>query len=271
MRTSFFGRALGATMLLVAAACSDSSNSPTGIGDEDVALSAIGVDPSLVAMPGQASLPGLTLDMRAFFPRFGSPIFGDLSACAWSPDVERFVCDPVMRNGLTFTRSFALYDADGNSQQQRDENTRSVDRQVGVAGTVTLDRGSVTIDRSSDVTVSGLGRESTEHTLNGAEVGTTVATRTNDQGRLTVTEQSGDTVTNVVVHAPRARDNWPLSGTAVHAAKATVEATGKPTKTYTRREVVTFNGTRLVPVVITRNGLTRECTRDLMTGRVRCE
>ena len=83
--------------------------------------------------------------------------------------------------------------------------------------------------------------------------------------------QSGDTVTNVVVHAPRARDNWPLSGTAVHAAKATVEATGKPTKTYTRREVVTFNGTRLVPVVITRNGLTRECTRDLMTGRVRCE
>lgn len=271
MRGMNVGRAIGAMVLVLAIACSGDSTGPAAIGDEDVALAAVGVDPSLTAAPGQASLPGLMLDMHVFFPRFGMPAFGDGRQCTFSEAEDRFVCVPVIRNGLTFTRSFAFYDADGNSQPQRDENTRSMNTQVGVTGTIVLDRGSVEVDRESDLTVSGLGAESTEHTLNGTEQGTTVATRSTDRGTLTVTQESGDTVTNVVVRAPRDRDDWPLSGTVVHSAHSTVQAEGRDKRSYTRRELVTFNGRRLVPLVITRNDESRNCILDLMTRRVRCE
>lgn len=269
MRKSNLGRAVGAMMVVLAAACGGDSAGPTAIGDEDVALSVAGVDPSLAAMPGQASLPGLTLDLHVFFPRIGAAPFAD--GCSYSAADSRFLCDPVLRNGLTFTRSFALYDADGNSQQQRDENTRSLNTRVSVTGTIALVNGSVTVDRSSDLTVAGLGESDSEHTLNGTERGTTVATRSTDRGSVTVTEQSGDTVTNVVVRAPRDRDDWPLSGTVVHAARATVAVEGRDPKHFVRREVVTFNGRRIVPITITRNDVTRSCLLDLYARRVRCE
>lgn len=270
-RASSLGRVAVATILVLAAACSDATKSPTGLDSDDDPLVSMGIDPTATATPGQASLPGLTLDLHAYFPRIGARAFGDEWNCSFSQDVERFVCDPVQRRGLTFTRTYAFYDADGNSQPRHDENTRSMNTQVGVTGTLALDDGSLSVDRASELTVTGLGRESAERTLNGTERETTVATRTRDGGTVTVTEVGGDTVTDVVVRAPRDRDDWPLSGTAVHSAKVTVEATGKEARTFTRRAVVTFNGTRFVPVVITRNDVTRSCIRDLLTHRTRCE
>jgi hypothetical protein len=46
---------------------------------------------------------------------------------------------------------------------------------------------------------------------------------------------------------------------------------GGETTTRSHSEVITFNGTAIVPVVVTRNGEVKNCERNLLTGRIRCD
>ena len=73
------------------------------------------MDPSIGTISGQASLPGLTMEPASTYA--GSLASSD--QCTSSADVGRIVCVPVIRNGLTITRSIAFYNAAGQPQPRR--------------------------------------------------------------------------------------------------------------------------------------------------------
>lgn len=253
-------KTLGTLVLLLGiTACSTESVAPP-VREEEISA----IDPAVGAAAGQASLPGLVMDFSATTP-------GPAPDCAWDDAARRIVCAPVSRNGLTYSRSFAFYDANGDVQRRRDETTRAMNTQVDVTGTVVHAQGSVTVDRSSSLTVSGLGRASTTHTLNGSETGVMTGTRRTDRGTIASTETFTAETRDVVIPVPRTMGSWPLSGTTVRNATVTVTREGaSESRTFTFSQVVTFNGTSRVPVTLSHNGVTRHCTLDLATRRTDC-
>lgn len=257
---------LGAATLVLAGACGTQSDAPTVSPADLFELAAI--DPTVGAEPAQASMPGFTMSPD---PTYSAQL-GDASGCAYSASAGRVLCAPVTRNGLTITRSMAFYDAAGLPQSHRDSLTRSTNTQVTVKGTTTTDRGSLSVDRGSSLTVSGLGKGATTHTLNGTENGTTSGTLKTDKGQVTTSEKFASATKDVVVPAePKAgTPRWPLSGTITRSAAHSFSLAGGPTRTVSHTEQVTFNGTSTVKVTITHDGVTKNCTRDLGTGRTTC-
>lgn len=256
---------LGAALLLAVAACARDGAVPATSPDDASLLSAATTDPSVGAISGQASLPGLTMEPTS---TYSGNIAGS-DQCTYSADVARIVCAPVIRNGLTITRSIAFYNAADQPQLRRDATTASSNVQVGVKGTTTTDHGTRTVDRSSSLTVSGLGRAATTHTLNGSETGTSTGEFSTKDGSATVTETFTSAATNVVVPVPHAPGSWPLSGSTTRTATLTLTR-GTATRSTTVSEQVTFTGTSVVNVTITRDGVTRTCTRDLATRTGTC-
>lgn len=255
----------GAAALALATACGHDSAAPTAVGPDDDPSEVLAADPMLGAAPGQATLPGLTMAPEATYQ--GSVSAGD--RCTYSASAGRLLCDPVTRNGLTVVRSVAFYDAAGLPQQRRDSTTRSTNTQVSVKGTTTTAKGTILVDRTSSLTVSGLGRGAATHTLNGTESGTTTGSITTSKGTVTVSETFQAATKDVVVRA-EGRSAWPLSGTTTRTATTTTTAAGAATRTSTSSEQVTYTGTSIANVVITRNGVTRTCKRDLVAHTLSC-
>ena len=251
--------------LLMAVACARDGAVPATSPDDASLIAAAAMDPSIGAISGQASLPGLTMEPASTYA--GSLASSD--QCTYSADVGRIVCAPVVRNGLTITRSIAFYNAAGQPQPRRDTTTASSNVQVGVKGTTNTDHGTRTVDRSSSLTVSGLGRAATTHTLNGTESGKSTGEFTTKEGSATATETFTSATTNVVVPVPHAPGSWPLSGTTTRTTTLTLTR-GTATRSTTVSEQVTFTGTSVVNVTITRDGVTRTCTRDLATRTGTC-
>lgn len=255
-----------AAMVLAVAGCSRDGASPTSTdarADGDL-LTAASADPALGAAPAQASLPGLTMDPEATYR--GS--VGAADACTYSPAEGRAFCAPVTRNGLTITRSIGWYDAAGKPQARRDSATRSMNTQIGVKGTVTREGGTTTVDRSSSLTVSGLGRGATTHTLNGSETGALSSTFTTSRGTASSQERFTVATKDVVVPV-EVRNRWPLSGTT--SRTSTMTATRGPvTRTSTTSHTVVFDGTSTPTVTVVRDGVTRSCTADLAAHRLSC-
>ena len=258
LRVSLTGAAL-----LVLSACSRDA-APTASLPADLAT--LSIDPDVGATPGQASLPGFTMSPDNTYQ--GSVASSD--QCAYSTTSLRVECAPVTRDGLTIIRSIGFYDAAGAPQTHRDSTTSSTNTRVAVKGTTTTTRGVFTVDRASSVTVTGLGRSSTAHTINGTETGTSSATLSTDNGgSAAVSETFSATTDNVIVPAPFTAASWPLSGTATRRTTLTASR-GGTTRTSAQSEVVTFNGTATVGVAVTRDGTTRACTRNLTTHATTC-
>ena len=252
--------------LLVAAGCARDGTSPTTPADDFAAAAAAALDPSIGATDGQASMPGLTMMPGATFDAAAAPS----DRCAYSAATGRIVCAAVVRNGLTITRSIAFYDAAGTPQARRDAGTVSANTEVTVKGTTTTERGTFTVDRASTLTISGLGRNAKTHALNGSEHGTSSGTITTRDGAVTVTEAVTSVTKDVVVPVPAGHGVWPLSGTVSRSATLTVARGSGPARTIATTEQVSFTGTSVVNVIITRNGVTRSCTRDLAARTGSC-
>jgi hypothetical protein len=238
---------------------------PTATLPDDALLAEVAVDPSLSAAAGQASLPGLTMEPAATYT--GSVATGN--QCSYRAAQGRVVCAPVVRHGLTITRSMAFYTAAGIPQPRRNADTRSINTEIAVKGTVTTKKGSIAVDRASSLTVSGLGQGATTHTLNGSEKGTSTGTFTTEKGTVSSVETFEVETKNVVV-AAGGKSTWPLSGTTTHSSSRTISRAGSPTHTSTSTETVTYNGTSVVNVTIVRDGKTSNCTRNLATGKLTC-
>jgi hypothetical protein len=221
----------------------------------------------------------------------------------------RVACAAETRNGLTIARSAQYKDAAGAVQQAFDSTTtNSVNTRSSVTGTVTYTpstdgsgrnggrggpgracwgdgRGpgglllgdtativsaTTTVSNTSDRTVTGLAQGSTERMVSGTSRGQESTTGTSSRGSFTATRVVGDTTTGVVVPVTADGKSYPTAGTVIRAMQASLAYAGEAATTLTRREVITYDGSATATVVITENGVTRNCTRPLPRGVLTC-
>jgi len=238
-----------AGLALILAGCNsdgttDTDPNPVPVLDQDVALEAADAAGQDVAIMGG---PDVSL---------GIPGFDNQFACRTHDGVQ-----------LTVVRTCTFKDAAGNVQAAYDANTTaSVTIHVEIEGEVSHEGWSASIQRDRELVVSGLAGNETTRTWNGngsSEASRSRHTEGSDDVR-TYDVSSTLTITNVVIPVNRTDNSWPLSGTVT--TQVTVKIVGGPHdgETHQRSATLTFNGTRLVPIVV--NGTT--FTFDLRTRRI---
>lgn len=191
--------------------------------------------------------------------------------CTFSASTGRSTCPDVTREGVTISRSFALYDAAGNVQEKRDTTTVTINTQVWARGTTTRDGGSVTIDRKSDLTATGVQRGSPSRRLNGTESGSSSMERQTSRGKVKSTVVFGDTTINLVIPQNDPARRWPLSGTVIRAHSGTRTMEGSSdSHSFGYRAVFVYDGTSTVRITITANGRTVMCVRNMATREQHC-
>ncbi|HCU11752.1 MAG TPA: hypothetical protein DGB72_06490 [Gemmatimonadetes bacterium] len=201
-----------------------------------------------------------------------SDAFDHSDNCAFSATTNRVECATITHDGLTITRSFSFLDASGAVQQAFDTaKTNTVNIKKSVSGTITHhETVTSTVNGSSDLTVSGLASGSTQRTVDGTSAGTDATTGTRDGVAFTASRSAGDTTTALVIPIQKDQPTYPTAGTIVRSMTATVTLTGQTPSTSSRREVITFDGSATAKVVITHDGVTKNCTKPLPHGRLTC-
>lgn len=194
--------------------------------------------------------------------------------CSFNASSGRVECAAETRNGLTIVRSAAYSDASGTPQSAFDSlTTNTINTRITVSGTVTRRDSAVsTVSNSSDRTVTGLAKGSTQRTINGTSAGRETTVGKDSLGTFTAVRTVGDTTKNVVIPAPSAGSPppFPSSGTVIRAMQATVTWASRSQST-SRREVITYNGSATANLVITQDGVTKNCTISLPRGRPVCQ
>jgi hypothetical protein len=198
--------------------------------------------------------------------------FDDTGACTFSTTSSRVECPTVTRAGLTFNRSFSFLDAAGAVQQAFDAaKTNTVNAKSAVTGTVTHhSTATSTVNSSSDFTIGGLASGSTKRTVDGKSAGSETTTGTRNGVAFTVARTAGDTTTTLVIPIQDGRPTYPTAGTVIRSMQATVTKAGSSPSTSSRREVITYDGSATAKVVITHDGVTKNCTKPLPHGRLTC-
>ena len=263
-------RTLAAAALCTLAACGDNAGT-TGPADNTATARAVTLDVATVA--GDAA----TEDVQTF--RVNTGAFGIAQATdferfsRWAPcpldaATNRFVCAERARGAFTYNRSYAFFDAAGAAQTAYSgTTTASANFRWTLAGNITKARWSGSMSRNRDITLAGLLGPNAAITVNGtgaAERQRTAFLRDSSGLSRSYDMQSSLTIANVVTPAIQLPDAWPASGTVTRNFTVTkIGAVGGET-TFTRNSVVTFNGTRYVPLTV--NGTA--FTLDLATGEV---
>jgi hypothetical protein len=191
--------------------------------------------------------------------------------CQFDPATGQFECPSQTRDGITFTRQFTLYDANGKVLTQFGRDVASIRTETSADGTVSRENGVVaTIHRAGEMMTTGLGPSAASHTLNGREHGTIDTTSTTPDGKKVTANAVVDGTTVNLVVPVRAADGtpvYPLSGMRIHTT-TTSWTSGKAPLTVRRQE--RFDGTNVVQVQLTVNGVTQSCTFDLATKTSTC-
>lgn len=150
------------------------------------------------------------------------------------------------------TRVLTFFDAAGTEQDGYDPlTTASIHTVVEMAGQIERPRWSGSMERTRDLTVTGLEGEETTRTFNGFGEEAVSRVRSVAEGTMHSYEMTGSsTQTDVVVSLPGSGDPWPLSGTVHRTMSVTV--TGGPNGDFTREvEVtITFDGDATANAVI---------------------
>jgi hypothetical protein len=219
---------------------------------------------------GEAWIGGI-----GFGPGFGRGPFGDFddsNGCAFSTTNSRNDCAAITRGGLTINRSYSFLDGAGKVEQAFDPaNTNTVNVTNSVAGTVTHhSTATSTVKSSSDFTIVGLAPGSTQRTVDGTASGTETTTGTRDGVAFTVARTADDKTTGLVIPIQNGRPTYPTAGTVSRSMTATVTKDGSAPSTTSRSEVITYDGTATAKIVITHDGVTKNCTKPLPHGRLTC-
>ena len=176
-----------------------------------------------------------------------TPAFNGISAtCSYADG--RYSCAATTEQGMTVTRSFAFYDAQGATVQNFDATkVESVNFHAQIDGNFQRDLfWSAGVHRSQDLTVSGLISMSPQRKWNGLGSGADTVTHIGFDGIRSLAGNAADTVNNGVMPGPDAASQVPLSGNIVVGVDYTASlegATGSVSKEVKRRVVVTFDGT----------------------------
>jgi hypothetical protein len=212
-----------------------------------------------------------------FGPGLGRGPFGDFddddASCTLST-TNRVDCATLTRGGLTINRSFSFHDASGAVQQAFNSSTTdTVNVKASVTGTVTHHQTATsTVNSSSDFTIGGLASGSTQRTVDGKAAGNESTTGTNKSGvAFTAVRAAGDTTTGLKIPITSGEPTFPTAGTVIREMRATVTLAGSAAATSDRREVITYDGSTTAKVVITQDGVTKNCTKPLPHGRLTCQ
>jgi hypothetical protein len=185
--------------------------------------------------------PGMRLDL------------GNIPDCPEQDGV--YVCTHE-RSGVTTTFEITFEAADGSTQPAYDdlatESIRIVSTSQGVLDGRRFD-GSV--DRSRDLTVSGLAGDETTRIWNGRSEGTSTRIFSRAGETETIAHTSFSVIDNLVIPHPRQDDTWPLSGTI--STELSIDG-GPMAGEHTA--VVTFDGTRYATVAIDGETVTVDLT-----------
>jgi len=207
---------------------------------------------------GELTLPVLSTaggSISDLFP--GAPQLG--ARCAYAAASQSFVCPPATASGLTINQSFTLLTTSGGKQSAFDHaTTESVTTNTAVAGSVTSEGATLTLDGREELTLSGLvtGR----HTINGTGAAHLVGALP-DGSSFDIRMTSSITSLILPANTTPGAQVWPASGTIVVESVASL--TGFPPST--SRLTLMFNGTSKVNVTVTEDGFTRTCQQDLAT------
>ncbi|MCA0374814.1 MAG: hypothetical protein LCH84_04045 [Gemmatimonadetes bacterium] len=179
------------------------------------------------------------------------------------------------RNGLAVSTIYTITSLTGAAQTAIDTlTTNTVRTRTTVTGTTSRSRdGSVTatVNHSSDRTVTGLAPSSTQRTVNGWTRGTESITGTNRDGEAFTSQRvAGDTTTGLVIPVSSTTQTYPTAGTVVRSMSVTTTVAGATPTVRTRREVLTYDGSATAKLVLTVDGVTKNCTVALPRGRPSC-
>lgn len=213
--------------------------------------------------------PGVDWRLGFFGGPGGEPQFGP---CNLAQKTCTFA-----RDGLTISRTLTYYDASGKEMPGYDAaQTASVKIVSSVKGSVTreTEKGSWTaeVDRSRTMTASGLQGDEQKRTWNGTGAFTVKRTVVREQTSRSYEITGTLKVTGVEV--PRrnneSKDGWPLAGTIERTMTVnTTNRDGQPVS-FTRKIVVTFDGTQFASATITRrDGSTETFQIDLAARRAK--
>lgn len=173
-------------------------------------------------------------------------------------DPGSFNCEPVGRDNLSITRTCTYKDEDGNVQTAYDpDKTASVTVRTEIVGTIERPALSATMERTTDLTVSGLAGAETSMIWNGSAAGSLNRVRTSQEGETREYDMShSGTITNVVIPVPRTENGWPLSGTITREMNVTFTGGPRDGQSVQRTVTIEFNGTQTATVTV--NGETFE-------------
>ena len=238
------------TCAVILGACTKDSTGP----DTQTAL--LNADLAVVA----ADAAGEDVDIMrepVVFPTMApafAPGFGDFNPvnCIYNSGTQRVICPPFTRdNSLVVTRSYMFWDAANIVQQAYDALlTAKANIQTSIQGTKTGESWSATIDRSRDLTVTGLLGDESQRTWNGTGTSTATRSRHTEGGDRSYDISCTLTVTNVVVPVERNDERFPLSGTITRVCTVTFDGGPRDGQSVTRTVVVTFTGSQTATLTI---------------------
>jgi hypothetical protein len=206
---------------------------------------------------------------------FGRGHYGDSdfdgNNCTFVVATGRLTCTPVTHDGLTIVSTVAFTTTTGTVQSAFDSLTNTVNTTISVSGTKTRrDSSTSTVADSSNRTVGGLAKGSTQHTVNGTAYGTETTNGKDTTGTFVAVRTASDTTSGIIVPVSDTGRAYPTAGKIVRSMSVTLTYTGKTPQLSTRREVITYNGTNTAALVITLNGTTKTCTLPLPFGKPVC-
>lgn len=241
------------TCAIVLGACSQDSTGVQGATpmlDADVAMVvADNTGETVDVMREPVLFPTLAFGFSA-----GLGDFNPAGNCPYNSATKRLECPPVTRDfgKLTITRSYAFWDANDVSQDHFDALlTAKANIQARATGERDLPNWSATVDRTRDMTATGLLGDETERTWNGTGTNHITRSRHTDNGQARSYDlECSSTVTDVVVPVPRGSDRFPESGSITHTCTVTFAGGPRDGQTVTRTATVTFNGNESVSLTI---------------------
>jgi hypothetical protein len=193
------------------------------------------------------------------------------TSCVFSATTGIVTCGPIMRGGLTILATAQITALDGTAQAKIDSTTDAVVLTSEVSGTKThRDSATSELAHQSTRTIAGLAKGSTQRTVDGTSVGTEKTTGTTDAGAFEAIRTVNDTTAGIVIPLVDGRPTFPSAGRVSRNMTATITVNGATTS-HARSEVVTYDGTATAAVVITQDGMTRNCTLPLPRGRLMCQ
>ena len=193
------------------------------------------------------------------------------TSCVFSSTTGIVTCGPITRGGLTIGATAQITTADGAAQAKIDSTTNKVVLTSEVIGTKTRrDSATSEVNHKSARTITGLTAGSAQRTVEGTSVGTEKTTGTTDAGAFEAIRTVNDTTSGIVVPLVNGRPTYPSAGRVSRNMTATITVNGATTS-HARSEVVTYDGRATATVVITQDGVTKNCALPLPRGRLVCQ